>query len=28
MACDPSNSFNPGIGKMTKARNCLQEFIT
>ncbi|MEL6518955.1 MAG: D-lactate dehydrogenase, partial [Pseudomonadota bacterium] len=23
--CDPTNSFNPGIGKMSKARNYLED---
>lgn len=27
-ACDPTNSFNPGIGKMSKARNYAEEVTT
>ncbi|MEM8570396.1 MAG: D-lactate dehydrogenase [Pseudomonadota bacterium] len=27
-ACDPTNSFNPGIGKMSKARNYAEDPVT
>ena len=26
-ACDPTNSFNPGIGKMSKRRNYAEETL-